>query len=182
MPHIRGPENLVEVDESHLYAASHKLPLHEPFPVRKVIHGEREAFEIDWSPTGWTNWSWQQMVSHLTDEFLDWVVDGPDGRSGGILGCSINARPGSSDIKMQNQVKHRRQLPVFDFVIWRADGSHLHMHPGWNSLQIGCHEGAAPPAQVPAKGVGKSDGPGTFRRVVTEQYPKKLRFRKNLQH
>ena len=71
------------------------------------------------------------------------------------------------------------RLPMFDFVIWRDDGARLYMHPNWRGIQIECHEGYPPnlPAQVPAKGVGKSDGPGTFIRMVCSQYPKTLSFR-----
>ena len=121
------------------------------------------------------------MVSHLDAGSLTYVVQGPEGRSGGILKCSADPRPGSYDHKTQVQVAHGRKLPLVDFVIWRNDGSRLYMHPSWTKTKIDCHEGIPDrPAQVPKAGVGKSDGPGTFTRMVRAQYPTKLSFRKSL--
>ena len=60
------------------------------------------------------------------------------------------------------------KLPMFDFVIWRDDGARLYMHPNWRGIQIESHEGYPPnlPAQVPAKGKGKSDGHGAVIRTA----------------
>ena len=147
--------------------------------VGKVIHGEKEDFWID--HTAEEEWSWQQMLSHLTQDSLRYVVQGPEGNSTGIVGCTVEPHPGGYDHKSQVQVTHKQRLPCIDFVIWRNDGSRLYMHPSWTKTKIDCHEGIPNrPAQVPKAGVGKSDGPGTFTRMVRAQYPTKLSFRKSL--
>ena len=107
------------------------------------------------------------MVSHLSDESLKYIVDGPEGRGGGIVKCSVHPRCGSYDHKTQKHGKHGPQLPVYDFVIWRKDGSCVSMHPSWDEIQILCHEGH--PSQlvwVSALGVGKSEGVRTFRSIL----------------
>ena len=147
--------------------------------VRKVIHDKRgPGFTFDMTDHGWTQWNWQQMLSHLDEDSLKYVVQGPESRSSGILKCSVDPRPGSYDHKTQVQVAHKRQLLIYDFVILRNDGSRCYMHPHWQGTKIDCQEGLpSEPAQVPAKGLGMSDGHGTFRTMVSSKYNYQLRFR-----
>ena len=139
----------------HHYEANftrhHELPLHGTVTVGRTLqwkwrNGEMHAFDFDMTATGRTQWSWQQMVSHLDDFSLSLVLEDPKGRSIGILGCSIGDRPGWLDHKMQVQVDEL-QLPIFDFIIWRNDGSRWYMHPTWNGEKTYCHGISAPPAQ-----------------------------------
>ena len=177
IPHLMDSSRLVELDdEGWLWGRVHELPLHEPIPVRKMVHGEGLSFDFDMTDNGWMQWSWQQMVSDLSDESLKYVVDGPEGRGGGIVKCSVDPRCGSYDHKTQKQGKHEPWLPVYDFVIWRKDGSCVSMHPSWDEIQILCHEGH--PSQlvwVPALGVG---GVRTSRCILmSAQCPIQLDFR-----
>ena len=43
-------------------------------------------------------WNWKEMVAQLTDESMKIVVDGPGGRSGGLVACTFSARPNSYDL------------------------------------------------------------------------------------
>ena len=115
----------------HHYEANctrhHELPLHGTVTVGRTLqwkwrNGEMHAFAFDMTATGRTQWSWQQMVSHLDDFSLSLVLEDTKGRSIGILGCSIGARPGWLDHKTQVQVDEL-QLPIFDLIIWMSDGS-----------------------------------------------------------
>ena len=58
-----------------------------------------------------------------------------------------------------------RKLPVWDFVILRADGTATRLHPDWAKTYIETFapQGYEDPVMEPAKGLGKSDGPGTYR-------------------
>ncbi len=114
------------------------------------------------------------MVSHLSEDDLKYVVQGPEGCSCGILKCSVEPKPGSYDHET-----HGRELPVFDFVIWRNDDSRASMHPSWNEIEICCHEGLpSQPARGAAKGVGKSHGHGPpYRPIMSAQFPVQLHFR-----
>ena len=176
MPHVDGATYLVDLNGDGLWVRCHDLPLHGSINVRKVLPGEGHTFDFDMTDNGWMQWSWQQMVSHLSDESLKYVVDGPEGRGGGIVKCSVDPRCGSYDHKTQKQGKHEPWLPVYDFVIWRKDGSCVSMHPSWDEIQILCHEGH--PSQlvwVPALGVG---GVRTFRCILmSAQCPIQLDFR-----
>ena len=68
------------------------------------------------------------------------------------------------------------QLPPWDFVLFRDDGSGLRLHPEWSktavaAYHVDCHE---EPVMPPMKGCGESWGSGTYR------YYKKLGVINNL--
>ena len=155
------------------------FPLHGPVQVRKVVHEKGTAYGFDMSDEGLREWNWQQMVAHLDDDSMRYVVEGPEGRSGGLLKCTLTRRPGSYDHKRQVQTRHAERLAVWDFVLWRADGSLLRMHPNWQGIKVACAEGDVQQqdSPTPDAGLGMSDGPGTFRRMTTWTESRQLRFR-----
>ena len=129
-------------------------------------------------------WSWMEMVAQMTDESIEYVCQGPSGRSGGLMHAEFSVRPGSYDHK-RHHADYRRGQPdrsrgqtdragrsgepaavMWDFALHRADGSVLRVHPQWKGTKIESMEmppGAEyPEMQPPRKGVGRSDGRGTF--------------------
>ena len=82
-------------------------------------------------------WSWLEMIAQLLPESMGKVVNGPNGRSGGVMGCSFETRPNSYDhnrsafIWETTGVPPQTRLPIWDFVVHRADGSAIRLHPEW---------------------------------------------------
>ena len=129
----------------------------------------------DWSfsDTEETKWLWLEMVAQLDPDTMEQVVCGPGrDRSRGLVSCQICARPNSHD--HNRQAKRVRdgareqtvRLQRWDVLLLRDDGSGIRLHPEWSSTkfrvcEVDPHSDPVPP---PGKGLGKSDGPGTFAR------------------
>ena len=120
------------------------------------------------------------MVATLNEDSMKFVVEGEDGRSRGLIACSFAVRPCSYDHKrcfsMQGPKTHKA---VWDFVLHRADGSGIRLHPNWSSTKVETFDirGHEQQVEPPAKGKGKSDGPGTFRKYKEIGNQRTLRFR-----
>ena len=131
-------------------------------------------------------WSWLEMVAQLDTTSMELAVNGPNGRSGGLVGCSFALRPNSYDhVRQQMPVDQYQKpvadpvapslsrdppptgtkLPIWDFVLHRADGSGLRLHPDHSRTKFGIFEldGHSDPVHPPPEGPGRSRGPGTFR-------------------
>ena len=160
--------------------------------IGQITHPKGVDYSFDLEPT--VPWSWLEMVAQMTDESIEYVCMGPDGRSGGLTGADFSVRPGSYDHKRHSadyqggqpdrsrgqtdrsrgqtdRSGHSGQpaaviLGTWDFALHRADGSVLRVHPHWKGTKIDSMEmppGAEyPEMQPPRKGVGRSDGRGTF--------------------
>ena len=141
-------------------------------------------------------WSWHEMVAQLDAASMEFVVNGPDGRSGGLLGCSFAVRPNSYDHKRSHEIFLRTgtapdvRLPVWDFVLHREDGSGIRLHPQWSpenrpgmkkkkprpEITTFDMDGHDEPVEVPGAGFGRSDGRGTYRWQLSLGNQKTLRF------
>ena len=131
--------------------------------IRKVIHGHGQQFTF--SANEHVPWCWPQMLTMLGDQKGRQVV------GSGVVSLTLYERPGSYD-------HHRAYAgqsggvkpPVWDWLVLNADGKGWLLHPRWGKnakCDITTLEGAAAlPGIVPAKGVGRSDGPGTYRRAT----------------
>ena len=104
---------------------------------------------------------------------MEKVVCGPGrDRSRGLVSCEICACPNSHD--HNRQAKRVRdgargqtvRLQRWDFLLLRDDGSGIRLHPEWSSTKFRVYEldPRSDPVPPPGKGLGKSDGPGTFAR------------------
>ena len=110
------------------------------------------------------------MIAQLTPAPLHKVVNGPDGRSGGVTGCSFATRPGSYDHKRSaviadaTEAPAKIKLPIWDFVVHRADGSAIRLHPEWAKPRFPSFVAAGHIEEVAPhrSGKGKSMGHGTF--------------------
>ena len=122
-------------------------------------------------------WSWWEMVAHLDDESLRYVVQDGD-RSRGLVGCEVRRRTGSYDHSRQvKRPGQGPQLTKWDFVLKRSDGTAVRLHPEWSTNKIPTFavEGEEV-IQIPSAGLGMSDGPGTFRYYKELGQEEELRF------
>ena len=158
--------------------------------IGQISHPKGTDYSFNLEPK--VPWTWIEMVSQMTDDSIEYVCLGPEGRSGGLTHAECSVRPGSYDHKRhtadyrsgqpdrsrgQADRNGRRFQPaatvlgVWDFALHRADGSVLRVHPPWNGTKIESME--MPPGaeyeamQLPRRGVGQSDGRGTFRYYKT---------------
>ena len=151
----------------------------------RVCEVQHEAKGMDYAIQWQTErpWSWLEMVAQLTDESIASVVKGNEGRSGGLVGCSFAPRPGSYDHKRHHQLKAKGEnpntkLPIWDFVLHRDDGSAIRLHPQWSNTKVETYsvEGHAVDVEPPQRGLGASDGRGTYKFYKTRGSAELLRF------
>ena len=142
------------------------------------------------------NWSWKEMVAQLDDESMDYVVRGPTGRSGGLLCCFCEVTPNGYDHKRQTLFKNMEperfhevrpmmkssrempKLPEWDFLLIRQDMTAVRIHPENSKTSFSAREQQVmmPASPVPTKGIGKSDGKGTFLRMTIHKDRKVIKF------
>ena len=130
------------------------------------------------------SWRWFEMVAQLNTESMAYAVNGAEGRSGGLTGRYFARRPNSYDHKTHHQLmkagmpQKDKKLLVWDFVLVRADGTGLRLHPQWSNNEVETYavEVHAEEVEPPAHGLGESDGPGTYRRFKDMGTQRKLRF------
>ena len=121
------------------------------------------------------HWHWHDMIAQLQLEDMRQVVEGPQGRSGGLVGCTFAQRPNSYDHKRHHQLRQQARsggaqppaakLPVWDFVVHRQDGTAIRLHPEWSKPNVEAYdasEGHEEEVQPPRAGLGRSDGRGTY--------------------
>ena len=111
------------------------------------------------------------MIAQMTEESRATVVNGPQGRSCGVVGCSFAVRPNSYDHGRSHMLKETSRapsvrLPIWDFVAHRADGTSIRLHPQWSKPHCTTYpaEGHGEVVQPPRAGLGGSDGRGTYNR------------------
>ena len=140
--------------------------------------------DFDFNENSWTNWHWFEMVAQLDNQYIAWVVHGPDNRSRGLKECWLSMRPGSYDHKRHVQLKDagrpktNSQLRVWDFLLVRDDGSAVRLHPQWSTtvVDVVAGNGHEEEVQTPSDGFGESEGRGTFHWYKEVGVVKKVRF------
>ena len=162
---------------AHLFDST-VINLEDAMWTRMVVHAtEGAAFGFDMSDDGVTTYHGATLLAHLTAASLNYAVNGPQGRSGGLVKITVEARPNSYDHNRCAQTGGQIRLPNWDYVLHRADRSVLRMHPARQGIKISCLEGAVAPAVTPKSGLGKSDGKGSYQRQLRAQTNKTLHFR-----
>ena len=123
------------------------------------------------------------MIAQLTEESRATVVNGPQGRSCGVVGCSFAVRPNSYDHSRSHMLRQKSsaslvKLPIWDFVVHRADGTAIRLHPEWSQPRFPsfAEEGHGEVVQPPRAGLGRSDGRGTYKIYKTLANQETLRF------
>ena len=132
--------------------------------IAQILHSKGMAYSFDKNVM--LDWSWLEMVAQLDEDSMLEVV------GGGLVRCDFSRRPNSYDHALHCAMKAERvehkgpHEQLWDFVIWRKDGSGIRLHPEWTRTKFATFavEGHAEQVQCPHKGPGRSDGKGTFKR------------------
>ena len=145
--------------------------------VAEIQHAPK-GMDYDFDETQTVEWSWFDMVAMLNEDSMKYVV-GPDG-SGGLEACRFESRPNSYDHARHHagQGKTDTKLRVWDFVLIRSDGTGVRLHPEWSKNRFASFapEGHEEEIPIPWAGLGKSDGPGTYRAYKEIGCDRMLRF------
>ena len=101
--------------------------------VATIVHPKGMDFSFD--VNAMIDWSSLEMVAQLDEGSMKDVV------GVGLVRCEFAARANSYDHKMHhaNRMAGRAQGPqlrVWDFVLWRADGTGIRLHPQWKKTKI----------------------------------------------
>ena len=137
-------------------------------------------------------WDWRDMLFQLTDESILYVVEGADyrsrgegaeGRSRGVTRCEFSARQ-HSYAHVQHMIAHENgrpieeRMPEYDFVLHRANGTAIRLHPRWKETKFPCYAVAphASEVPIPSGGLGASEGPGTVCWYKTKDVQREVRF------
>ena len=147
----------------------------EPTAVAVINHPKGMAWEF----TGeWRLWSWHEMIAQLDETSMKKVVTGIEGRSRGLVGCSLAIRPGSYYVKTATNSK--RQLPYWDFVVHRNDGSGIRLDPQYEGNVVETIEEPGPGEEwttvPPRRGIARSDSPFAAKKYKDSCIIEKMRF------
>ena len=145
--------------------------------VATVIHEEKGPdFHFDFENT--IAWCWLEMVAQLDeDSMFDVVGDG-------LVKCQFGSRPNSyAHDAAHAHKKAGRDQPattqrIYDFILCRADGTAVRLHPRWEQTKIETYfvDGHTQEVQPPSSGLGGSDGRGTFKRYKEIGNLRTMRF------
>ena len=132
--------------------------------IAQILHPKGMDYSFDENIM--LDWSWLEMVAQLDENSMLEVV------GGGLVRCEFSRRPNSYDHATHFAMNAARnehegpQLRIWDFVLWREDGSGIRLHPQWSrpSIATFAPEGHAEQVQCPRKGPGRSDGKGTYKK------------------
>jgi hypothetical protein len=163
------------------------VPMVQQFPLdgavtrANISHPPGTSFTFDRNKH-WL-WDWKEFVAQLRDGDIEQICAGPRKTSAGIVGCSL---------QRTNAYDHCRQVAgsstavaacfQWHFVVELSDGSCASLHPAWSSVNVSLNWAAATDImddEVPAAGVGMSDGHGTFTYFKNKHVYTKLKFDKS---
>ena len=149
-----------------------------------LVHCDHAAKGMNFSFDDRQKWMWQWtlMVAQLRDEDQKEIVEGPDGRSRGLLSCWCAPRPNSYDHQRHVQLKEsgtpsETKLPFWDFVLIRDGGGGVRLHPSYDKTAVAAFEveGFAEPVEAPRQ-LGGTWGPGTYYHFKTIGLQKMYKF------
>ena len=116
-------------------------------------------------------WMWQSMIKQIRADHRQLVVQGPEDRSRGLVGCSLKQTE-LYDHTRHTQLRDRNGGMMYHwfFVLHREDGSVAVLKPSHKSIKIAVRwQEPAKDETTPKKGgMGGSDGPGTFRKFLNK--------------
>ena len=103
--------------------------LEDTAPIATIIPGRNEL-DYGFRSDGMEQWSWLQMIAHLCEEDMKTVVEGQDGRSGGLVSCEVfMLQPCREFATSLPEIRNLR----YWFVVTCQDGSVVWLHPQWSS-------------------------------------------------
>ena len=123
------------------------------------------------------------MLAQMNEESMQLIVQGPDGRSRGLVQCALQ-KTRKYDHKRHHALRQSgkggpnpNMLYIWDFVVLRDDGTVAGLHPNFSNNNIEYYEGMAEEhMEIPATGKGGTNGPGTFQYFIKKGVQRKLRF------
>jgi len=130
-----------------------EYPLNPDFKFKNNIPAVQHAtgkYTYDWENT--TRWHWHQMVAQLDADSMEFVVQGDGeetGRSRGLVACSV---------VQNNRYDHKRSRTgttycIWDYILYRADGSCVALHPEHSKTKFTCTVGLPiPDLDIPESG------------------------------
>ena len=147
--------------------------------IGKIVKQKRDKgyanMDYYWKDGETVDWSWHEMIAHMEPETRAFVVNGEGGSSGGLVRCSVSRRPNSYAHKMCHAANEGQQPPTpaaragehqaeYDFLVVRADGSAVRIHPDWcqKTFPIYSENPHAAPVRAPAR-YGGTCGRGTYK-------------------
>ena len=147
-----------------------ELPMSAVADVREVVH---EAKGQNYSFGGWTTWDWRSFVLTFSPADRQTLV------GDGLARVCMWKRVGSYDHNMATaRITHEwgeGSDEIVDIAFVQASGKTWLVHPAWKKrgapkmVELLDHQ-AVPVPIVPEHGHGRSDGPGTYRRVTYAAY------------
>ena len=166
-----------------------------PIAIRQLSRpGKGPEFAIDHESTPHA-FVWVEMIAHLSKTLRDdqTPTDMALVVGAGIQSCLVKHDPVMYDHKMYQILSKEKKDEMktngtvettWDFVLCRRDGSECALHPDFNKNSITYREVRGPGGEqlrttaplVPKAGPGKSDGPGTFQRMIRQTEQKRLKF------
>ena len=154
-----------------------------PAAVAAVKWGKGQAWDFDRNQM--VTWSWKEMIAQLDADSMQIVVGG--WAEGGLVGCYFAPRPNSYDHKRHSKLRQEGRpqkdvrLPVWDFVVERANGTAVRLHPQRTTTKVETFELEGPAESIPppAKGYGESMGRGTYKLYKVMNTRAQLRFDAN---
>jgi hypothetical protein len=158
------------------------FPLYGTVTRARIIHPPGTSFSFD--RTRYWAWDWKEFVSQLRPGDIDLICAGPHKTSDGIVGCSLQRTEAYDDCRHVASSSTAAAASCFQWhlVVTLSDGSCASLHPAWSSVNVSLNWAAATDImddEVPAAGVGMSDGHGTFTYFKNKHVDDKLKFDKS---
>ena len=121
----------------------------------EMVKSGKKAFSFKGNPN--IKWHWQEMVAQLDAESLAYVVEGQlldPNRSRGLVSCRLqktdrydnkrNHAQKQQGARPATRIHTEEQLMVWDFVLVRANGTEVWLHPCHNNPRVNCLEPGGP--------------------------------------
>ncbi len=146
--------------------------------IKAIVHPKGMDYHWDHAAET-TQWDWRGFLAHLQPDMLRDIV------GDGLVALALANTPDSYDHKRHHAARagerpQRIQKTIWDFIAVRSDGSAVAFHPDYKGKKMGVRPFNAQAARDPPRtGLGGTEGPGTFRRFLRENYPQEL---KNVEH
>jgi hypothetical protein len=135
-----------------------------PAKMKEMVLGPSTEFNrVNFIGDQTIDWHWQEMVAQLDAKSLELVVGGQcmsANRSRGLVSCRLQ-KTDKCDLKRNRAQKRHRtvlgvdarihteeQLMVWDFVLVRANGTEVWLHPSYTSTTVECFEPFGPDAPI----------------------------------
>ena len=141
----------------------------DPFLIKTLVRSHGMDYELT---DHLQPWSWRSMLKGMQRPTMERIV------GEGIVDIGVEAIDGSYDHKRRHAARQlgkpfadQAPVPVWDFVVTRVDGTSVRFHTSQTTNKVDIHEVGRPfETEGPAAGKGKTDGRGTYKRMIRSSY------------